>query len=122
MNLGELERAVMEALWDAGVAMTAREVTMALADRDPAPTTVLTVLSRLEEKKLVSRTRDGRAHHYLPAASREEHIAGAMHQVLSGAGDRTAALLRFADGVDPDEAQALRAALDEAVRRSVAGT
>ena len=70
-SLGELERAVMEILWAARPAvlrvnggspsLTARDVQDALAERDLATTTVLTVLSRLERKGLVSRERDGRA-------------------------------------------------------------
>src|SRR4029079_5797141 len=63
-NLGQLERAVMERLWAADGPLTARAVQDGLATRDLAPTTVLTVLGRLERKGLVARERDGRAHHY----------------------------------------------------------
>ena len=69
-NLGELERAVMERLWAAEGPMTARAVQDGLTARDLATTTVLTVLGRLERKGLVTRERDGRAHHYRAVASR----------------------------------------------------
>jgi predicted transcriptional regulator len=110
---GELERAVIEVLWDSGLPMTARAVTDALASRDLALTTVLTVLGRLETKGLVWRSREGRAHTYRAVSDRAEHTAGLMRQVLDTAGDRQDALTRFVDTVSADDLAALRRALDE---------
>lgn len=111
-TLGELERAVMEALWAASGSCTARDVLDVLAareqGRDLAATTVLTVLGRLERKGLVARERDGRAHRYRPTATREDHIAELMHDALSAAPDRGAALARFLGSIPPDEQAALR--------------
>jgi predicted transcriptional regulator len=121
LRLGELERAVMEVLWAADGPLTARAVAGGLASREPALTTVLTVLSRLEAKGYLVRTRDGRAHHYGPTASREEHVAVLMHEVLGAAADRTAALARFAGQVSREEAEALQVALAEALRQSGKG-
>ncbi len=110
-RLGDLERAVMEAVWDAGPS-TARQVAERLTDRDLAYTTVLTVLGRLEGKGLLRRARDERAHTYSAVASREDHIAVLMQSALGQADDRTAALQHFARSVSPAEAQALREALE----------
>lgn len=110
---GELERAIIEVLWDSGAPMTARAVTDALADRELALTTVLTVLGRLEAKGLLTRSRDGRAHTYRAVSDRAEHTAGLMRQVLDTAGDRQDALTRFVDSVSPDDLAALRRALDD---------
>ncbi|WP_181784107.1 BlaI/MecI/CopY family transcriptional regulator [Pseudonocardia pini] len=111
-SLGELERAVMEVLWAATGDLTAREVQEALADRELATTTVLTVLGRLERKQLVERTRDGRAHHYRPTASREDHVAELMNDALDGAPDRGAALARFLGSIPREERRRLRDLLD----------
>lgn len=108
---GELERAVVDVLWDAAVPMTARLITDALTGRELAVTTVLTVLSRLEGKGIVRRTRDGRAHTYQAVAGREEHTADLMRQVLDTAGDRDDALARFVGAVSPEDINALRRAL-----------
>lgn len=116
-RLGELEHTIMEVLWSAGAPRTAREILDALPDRGLATTTVLTVLSRLERKGLVTRDRDGRAHLYQPAAAREDHIAALMREALDSAADRGAALARFADQVDEADAAALSAALQDAMRR-----
>lgn len=107
-SLGELERAVMNVLWETDRDMTAREVQDQLADRDLATTTVLTVLGRLERKQLVRRIRDGRAHHYRPVASREDHVAELMTDALDDASDRGAALSRFLGSMSEDERSRLR--------------
>lgn len=117
-RLGELERAVMEVLWSADGPRTAREVADSLANRELAKTTVLTVLSRLESKGRVERCRDRWAHTYTPTATREDYIAELMDEALGDAADRTAALVRFAGRVSPEEAAALSGALDQALRRS----
>lgn len=110
---GELERAIIEALWDGASPMTAREVTDVLADRGLALTTVLTVLGRLETKGLVSRSREGRAHTYAAVSDRAEHTATLMQQVLDTAGDRQDALVRFVGSASADDLAALRHALEE---------
>ena len=118
-RLGELERSVMNVLWDAAAPLTVREVLDGLGERDLAYTTIMTVLDRLGTKEMVRRERDGRAFHYAPALSRDEATSELLHAALDEAGtDRTAALVHFARTVDPDEAKALRAALDEIVSRT----
>lgn len=102
----------MQVVWASPVALTARQVADALADRELAYTTWLTVLGRLERKGLLARARDARAHTYSPVTSREDHIAVLMQQALGQADDREAALQRFARSVSPAEAEALRRALD----------
>ena len=107
-TLGELERAVMEILWASDGTLSAYDLQERLEGRELAATTILTVLSRLEKKGFVARTRDARPHRYSAAASREEHMADLMHEVLGGASNRTAVLERFVGQVSPEEAETLR--------------
>ena len=111
-RLGDLERAVMQAVWQAPGPLNGRQVADALAPRGLAYTTVLTVLGRLERKGLLARDSTARAHTYTPVASREDHVAVLMQQALGQADDRAAALQHFARSVSPTEAAALRQALD----------
>ena len=61
MGLGQLERKVMDTLWDApDQSLSGREVADQIPDR--AYTTVLTILERLRRKKLVKRSTDGKVH------------------------------------------------------------
>lgn len=118
-RLGELERSVMNVLWDGDTSLTVREVLDRLGDRDLAYTTIMTVLDRLGTKEMVRRQRDGRAFRYAPALSRDAATSELLHAALDEAGaDRTAALVHFARTVEPAEAQALRAALDEIESRN----
>ena len=114
-RLGELERAVMDHLWDAREPQTVRQVHESLAaHRELAYTTVMTVLQRLARKGLVVQIRDDRAHQYEPAYGRDELVAGLMVDALAQAADsggRRAALMRFVGRVGADEADALRRAL-----------
>ncbi|MGB2568197.1 BlaI/MecI/CopY family transcriptional regulator [Micromonospora citrea] len=114
-RLGDLERAVMDVLWDSVPAtsdgVTVREVADALDGRELAYTTVMTVLDRLAGKGMVQREREGRAWRYRAAASREAHIAQLMLDALDLGGSRDAALVRFARSVTGTEADVLRAAL-----------
>ncbi|MEV0002489.1 BlaI/MecI/CopY family transcriptional regulator [Micromonospora sp. NPDC050980] len=114
-RLGDLERAVMDVLWDSAPAasdgVTVREVADALDGRELAYTTVMTVLDRLAGKGMVQREREGRAWRYRPAATREAHIAQLMLDALDLGGSRDAALVRFARSVTGTEADVLRAAL-----------
>src|SRR5258708_21757007 len=111
-RLGELERAIMEVLWESPDPMTVRQVGIALTDRDLAHTTVMTVLDRLAKKGFARRQRAGRAWRYRPAESREAYVAELMLTALDQTGDRQAALTRFARSVPGAEADALRAALE----------
>ncbi|MGV8885670.1 MAG: BlaI/MecI/CopY family transcriptional regulator [Microbacteriaceae bacterium] len=107
-TLGELERSIMDLLWAGRESLSAYDLQDALADRKLAPTTILTVLSRLEKKGFVARERSSRPHRYSAAATRETHMADLMHEVLGTASDRTAVLERFVGQVSPEEAATLR--------------
>ncbi|MET1034085.1 MAG: BlaI/MecI/CopY family transcriptional regulator [Arthrobacter sp.] len=119
-SLGELERAVMDLLWDSTQAQTANDLRDLLAQstgdvdgKELAVTTVLTVLARLEKKQLVTRERDTRPHRYRAVTSREEHTVELMNEALGNVMDREAVLTRFIGGISGEEAAALRRILNE---------
>ncbi|MGI8614882.1 MAG: BlaI/MecI/CopY family transcriptional regulator [Nocardioidaceae bacterium] len=118
-RLGDLERDVMDRLWDSERPLLVRDVHSLLrAERDLAYTTVMTVLDRLTRKGIVSRTLEGRAYRYSPVRSRAELTAEVMHEALSvDRLDRTAALVRFAERVSQEEAATLREALRRVEQR-----
>lgn len=107
-TLGTLERAVMDLLWSGDDARSVYDLRDRLPAPAPAPTTLLTVLSRLEKKGFVAVERGARPHRYRALASRAEHMAELMHDVLVDAGDRRAVLERFVGGVSADDAATLR--------------
>ncbi|MGH2695672.1 MAG: BlaI/MecI/CopY family transcriptional regulator [Actinomycetota bacterium] len=121
-TLGELETRIMEVLWRRDEPATVREVHKELRRARPlAYTTVMTVMDRLWRKRLLRRTRRGRAFQYVPASSEAEYTAKLMHQLLRGTGDRQSALAHFVGGMRKgDESELLRLAR-EAARRKRAG-
>lgn len=124
-TLGQLERSVMNALWNSPSPLSAYDIQEVLAESSPKPlaaTTVLTVLSRLEKKGFVRRERTERPHRYSAAASREDHVAELMHEALGDATDRTAVLTRFVGQVSPAEAAALRQLLELPSSESAGGS
>lgn len=112
-RLGDLERAVMDVLWERSEPLTVREVGRALENRDLAHTTVMTVLDRLVKKGIVERKRHGRPWRYQPVASRERYVSELMFDALDQTGDRGAALAAFVRSISGPEAEALRRALEE---------
>jgi predicted transcriptional regulator len=107
-RLGELERAVMDALWDMSAAapgevFTVRDVGDALPPHR-AYTTVLTVVSRLTAKGFIERIRDGKTHHFRPMGTRESYVAELMHEALAATPDTKAALVRFVETVPAEQA------------------
>jgi predicted transcriptional regulator len=110
-RLGELERKVMDVLWDSvGIPLTGREVAAQLPDR--AYTTVLTILERLRRKHLVERTAEGRIHRFAAMKSRESYMAELMIEAMGDSADRRAVLVRFAESMPANEVGVLRQALD----------
>jgi predicted transcriptional regulator len=112
-RLGELERAIMDVLWDTASPLTVREVSERLAERELAHTTVMTVLDRLAKKGVVIQEKQDRAYRYAPAQSREEMTAAVMLDALGDVPDATrdAALAHFVGRLSPE---ALAAAIEAA--------
>src|SRR6204780_2823406 len=84
----------MEVLWQTDSALTVRQVSNGLGQRELAHTTVMTVLDRLAKKGFARRERDGRAWRYRPAATREAYVAELMLTALDQTGDGVAAVWR----------------------------
>lgn len=105
----------MDVLWTAGEPMPASRVRESLNEDTPRPlaaSTVSTVLSRLEDKELVTTDRDTWPPRYRPTRPRADHMAELMHEVLGRAHNREAVLARFVGRVSAEEAAELRHLLE----------
>jgi predicted transcriptional regulator len=111
--LGPLETAVMERLWKRRKA-TVRDIVDDLSSsRSLAYTTVMTIMTRLHAKGLLTRDRDGKTYIYRPAFSRDEHRAKLSRDLVRGLVDEfgDVALAQFTaelDSVDGSHRAALR--------------
>lgn len=84
--LGKLEAQIMEAVWLAEGPVSVEEVREALAQtgKEAAYTTIMTTLSRLFTKGLLSREMRGKAYYYTARIDRRELTTNVTKQVIDG--------------------------------------
>ncbi|MCL5981905.1 MAG: BlaI/MecI/CopY family transcriptional regulator [Firmicutes bacterium] len=80
--LGTLENEIMEIIWRKGCEVSVRDVHEVLvARREVAYTTVMTIMGRLADKKLLHKRKEGKAFYFLPSLTREgftEKVVGSV--------------------------------------------
>ncbi len=101
-DLGELQKAVMETVWELGEG-TVRQVLERL-EREPEPayTTILSVMQKLEKTGWLTHRTEGRSYVYLPTRSREEAGAKTLRAFIDRA-FRGDPLLLFQRLLDDEE-------------------
>jgi len=105
---GTLESEVLGILRAAAGPLTPGEVRERLAgQRELAYSTVVTIMSRLQAKGLLSRSRAGRGFCYAPV-DEASLAAGRMSHALVSGSDRDAVLSRFVSGLSGRDAELLR--------------
>ncbi|MEC4018612.1 BlaI/MecI/CopY family transcriptional regulator [Streptomyces sp. H27-D2] len=110
---GELEAQVLAALQRSPGPVTAGWVQERLGD-GLAYTTVMTILTRLRAKNVVTRERAGRSYLWTPAADEAGLAALRMRKVLDRESDRDAVLISFVSTLSAHDEQLLRALLHDA--------
>ena len=80
-RFGELEAAVLAALWASPEPMSPASVQEAIGG-DLAYTTVMTILVRLQAKGVIERSKVGRAYRYRPVYSRQSAVTQAVGDML----------------------------------------
>ncbi|WP_436772800.1 BlaI/MecI/CopY family transcriptional regulator [Yinghuangia sp. YIM S09857] len=108
---GELEGEVLALLWTAGEPRTATWAQEQLGG-GLAYSTVVTIMSRLYEKGLLTRVRVGRSYAYLPLMDEAGIAARRMRQVLEQEPDRAAVLASFVSDLSDEDEQTLRHLLE----------
>ena len=105
-QLGDLEVAVLEHLWDAGEADVLQTHAAVGKKRGITPNTVGSALERLFKKRLVRRHKVSHAFRYTPVLGRDEYAARRVLEAAGGLGALSSAglLSAFVDLVaDVDE-------------------
>jgi predicted transcriptional regulator len=108
---GALEAEVMAVLQRAGRPLNATDVQALLAS-ELAYTTVVTILSRMHGKGLLTRAKEGRAFRYAPVSDEPGLVARRMHRTMAAEADREAVLARFVDTLSDQDERLLRDLLD----------
>lgn len=108
---GVREAEILALLQRSGRPLTPGEVA-GLLGGELAYSSVVTILTRMHTKQVLTRTRRGRAYAYAPATDDAGFAARRMRTVLEERSDREAVLARFADGLSDTDAELLRQLLD----------
>jgi BlaI family penicillinase repressor len=116
-DLGELQRTVLETVWELGEASVHQVRERLNRKRELAYTTVLSAMQKLEKAGWLDHRSEGKSYIYVPTASREEAGAGSVRGFLKRVfeGDAVAMfqhLIRQSDLSDK-ELDELRVMIDE---------
>ena len=119
--LGDLQMAIMRVLWDRSEATASEVHGELLPERGLAPTTIATMLKKMELKGVVAHRQEGRAFVYRPTVS-EAQVRRSMVSELTDrvfAGDPAALVshLLSTHDIDPKELAQLRAQIREQEQR-----
>lgn len=97
--LGPLEARVMAVIWKANKPLAVRDVVTEFGDREPAYTTVMTIMVRLAEKGILRRRAKGKLYLYEARFAEEEFLRRAaqrsVRKLVDDFGD--VALAQFAE-------------------------
>jgi predicted transcriptional regulator len=113
-GFGPLEAEVMERVWAATGPVSVRDVAERLNDGRSEPlayTTVMTVMSRLAEKQVLERRREGRGYLYEPSAADAAGLA--VKSVIRTYGDEAMAHFVEEARADPQVLRRLQRMLGE---------
>ncbi|MEV0394052.1 BlaI/MecI/CopY family transcriptional regulator [Polymorphospora rubra] len=108
---GSLEGEVLAVLHGSGTALSPGEVRERLAERDDhelSYSAVVTTLSRLHAKGVVTRGRSGRAYRYAAPADPSGLVAWRMSRLLDAEADHAPALTHFISGLSARDEELVR--------------
>lgn len=119
--LSEAQLEIMNIVWESGD-VTVADVWKALSGhRKVARNTVLTMLTRLEEKGWLRRDAEGHAHRYRAAVPREATldtmISRLVETAFGGSAESLMVALLHGRGVSKEEAARIRTMIDQAEKR-----
>ncbi len=116
-DFGDLQLAILRVLWERGEARVDEVVDALRPDRDPATSTVATVLSRLEDQGVVAHREEGRRYVYRPEIDRDDArgsmVDGLLDRAFDGDALELVGHLVRRDEIDGADLERLRAMIDE---------
>ncbi len=121
-DLGELQRAVIEVVWELGEASVHQVRKQLALKKKLAYTTVLTAMQKLEKAGWLRHRKEGKTYVYIPTRSREEAGASSVRKFLERMFDGNALLmfqhLMRQSKLNDNELRELRNMIDEKRRET----
>lgn len=122
MKLGGRQLAIMRVLWDRGEATVADVQELLDLEKPLAYSTVATVLSRMEQKGLVTHRAEGRVFYYQPAISEDgvgtSLVDELVDRVFGGSPSALVSHLLESEQVDPEELDRIKRMVSKHEKRN----
>lgn len=116
-RLPDAELEVMQAIWECEEPVSRADIDVILKDTHPmAPTTLLTLLTRLSEKRFIRIEKEGRSSRYYPLVSKQEYLAQQSNRFLKKLCGGSLSVFASAlcdSGLTKEEIAELRSLLDK---------
>ena len=116
-RLPESELEIMQIIWKKSASVSRVDIEQALQETHPlAPTTILTLMTRLCEKGFLSLKKEGRSNLYEPLITEKEYLAAESRSFLDRVFHGSVASFATAlcdSGVTKEELEELRRLLEE---------
>lgn len=110
-QLGDLQLAILQVLWDLGEGTVTDVYQALLSERGLAPTTIATMLKKMDEKGVVAHHAEGRRFIYRPTVTREQvrrsMVADLTERLFGGDPAALVAHLISRNEIRPEELNAL---------------
>lgn len=121
-HLGRLQHAIMRVLWDGGERSVADVHQALLAERGLAPTTIATMLAKMERKGVVRRRTEGRQFRYSAAVTASEvnrsMVSDLTERLFDGNAAALVSHLLTEQQIDRADLREIQRVIDEHVEKS----
>ena len=120
MNLSTSEEELMEHLWGLKKAYMA-DLLNKYPEPKPAPTTIATLLKRMQDKGFVSYNQHGRSRQYYPLVEKSEyfgsHVRGLIKKFFNNSSAQFASFFTSETNLTAKELEELRSIIDKELER-----
>ena len=117
-RLPDAELELMMIIWDAEKPITRVEIEEQMtSDKDVVPSTILTLLSRLEKRGFLKHKKKGKINYYYALADKEEYLQeegkSILEKMFGNSLTQFVATLYSGDCLDKEDVEELQAFIDE---------
>jgi len=82
-HLGPLEKKVMQAIWEKKCSSVRSVLEEISKEKKVAYTTIMTVMTRLVDKSILERTKEGKSYCYQPKETKQNFVSELVHQTMN---------------------------------------
>ncbi|QNJ97159.1 BlaI/MecI/CopY family transcriptional regulator [Constantimarinum furrinae] len=120
MQLSNSEEQLMQILWKQKRAYM-KDLIEAYDDPKPATTTVATLLKRMQDKKFVDYTQNGRSREYFPLVKKKDyfskHVNGLIKNFFNDSASQFASFFTQETNLSKKELEELKSIIDQQIKR-----